>query len=120
MTGREAYEADCAAHPTYHNGTPRPTWDELPPQVQHKWNEDQPKTMTGPECRAARVALGWTLRDTARRLGYVSDNSVREIEAGKMRLTPARATFVEAWMEWDARRAEWMRRNPPPPDKCSA
>jgi transcriptional regulator with XRE-family HTH domain len=74
--------------------------------------------VTGPEFRAARHTLGWTLRDTARRLGYASDNTVREIEAGKMSLTPDRAAFVEAWMKWDARRAEWMRRNPPPPDKC--
>lgn len=27
--GRKAYEADVAKTPLYHDGTPRPTWDNL-------------------------------------------------------------------------------------------
>jgi hypothetical protein len=39
MTGREAYEADCAARPLYPNGRPRLTWEELPAYAKASWNK---------------------------------------------------------------------------------
>lgn len=38
MTGREAYEADVARKPLYHDGTPRKTWDQLGEIEQWSWN----------------------------------------------------------------------------------
>lgn len=107
MTAAQAYAADVAARPTYHNGKPRPAWEDLPPQVQHEWNEYQPKPLIGPEVAAARIALGWTRREAARRLGYASENSLRRIEAGATRMDADRAAWLVA-------AAEWMRENPPP------
>lgn len=37
--GRSAYEADVAAHPTYHDGTPRRTWAELSDSARWSWNQ---------------------------------------------------------------------------------
>jgi len=33
MTGKEAYELDCARQPNYHDGTKRKTWEQLPDYV---------------------------------------------------------------------------------------
>lgn len=35
--GRKAYEIDCVERPTYHDGKPRKTWDELPTWAQFDW-----------------------------------------------------------------------------------
>jgi hypothetical protein len=40
MNGREAYEADCAARPAYHDGTPRRAWDQLGEAVQRNWDKN--------------------------------------------------------------------------------
>tara|TARA_R100000935_G_scaffold5325_1_gene12236 strand:- start:1973 stop:2146 length:174 start_codon:yes stop_codon:yes gene_type:complete len=37
MDGRQAYEADRKARPNYHNGKPRPAWDDLDDIAQHSW-----------------------------------------------------------------------------------
>lgn len=34
---REAYEQDVLKHPTYHDGTPRKTWDELDSLCKESW-----------------------------------------------------------------------------------
>ncbi len=36
-TGREAYEADCARRPLYHDGKPRKTWDQLGTIERSSW-----------------------------------------------------------------------------------
>ena len=40
VTGEQAYEADRAALPLYHNGTPRPCWADLPDYAQWSWNRN--------------------------------------------------------------------------------
>ena len=40
MTGEQAYEADRAQLPLYHNGTPRPCWADLPDYAQWSWNRN--------------------------------------------------------------------------------
>jgi hypothetical protein len=37
MTGREAYEADRAKRPLYHDHTPRPSWDDLSAIAKRSW-----------------------------------------------------------------------------------
>jgi hypothetical protein len=40
-TGREDYERDLAATPNYHDGTQRPSWDQLSDLA--KWSWERPK-----------------------------------------------------------------------------
>jgi hypothetical protein len=40
MTGREAYEEDCRRRPTYPDGTPRKTWEELADVERSSWDRD--------------------------------------------------------------------------------
>jgi hypothetical protein len=40
MTGQQAYERDVAAHPTYPDGSPRPTWENLREIAKRSWNKD--------------------------------------------------------------------------------
>jgi len=35
--GRLAYEADCLAIPTYHDGSPRTSWDDLDETLRWSW-----------------------------------------------------------------------------------
>lgn len=35
--GRADYEAHVKAHPTYHDGKPRKTWDQLSPLCKRSW-----------------------------------------------------------------------------------
>lgn len=37
MTAREAYEADVAAHPTYCDGKPRASWNEIGEAARAAW-----------------------------------------------------------------------------------
>lgn len=37
--GQRDYEAEVAARPTYHDGTPRPTWDKLGSLARLSWND---------------------------------------------------------------------------------
>ena len=37
MSGEELYNADCAAHPTYHNGKPRTPWHKLGDIFRTSW-----------------------------------------------------------------------------------
>lgn len=39
-TPREAYEEDVRRRPTYHDGTPRRTWDELPETARWSWKRN--------------------------------------------------------------------------------
>lgn len=36
--GKKAYEADLAKRPTYHDGTPRPTWEKLSEVGKWSWS----------------------------------------------------------------------------------
>lgn len=38
--GQLAYEADVAARPLYHDGIPRPGWDQLSPLKQSTWEKN--------------------------------------------------------------------------------
>ncbi len=35
--GREAYEADVRKRPNYHDGSPRPRWDQLREVAKYSW-----------------------------------------------------------------------------------
>jgi len=37
MTARNVYEADIALRPTYHDGTPRKSWDQLSEVCRSSW-----------------------------------------------------------------------------------
>lgn len=37
LTGRDAYEADRALRPNYHDGTPRPPWEALDEYAKWSW-----------------------------------------------------------------------------------
>ena len=54
-----------------------------------------------------RHALGWSLHETARRLGYASDKSIRQIEAGLVAPRPQHAA-------WIAEAAAYLREHPTP------
>ena len=38
--GRLAYEADCLAIPTYHDGAPRKSWDQLDETARWSWERE--------------------------------------------------------------------------------
>jgi len=38
--GRLAYEADCLAFPTYHDGAPRKAWDRLDSAARWSWERE--------------------------------------------------------------------------------
>ena len=63
--------------------------------------------MTPAEFREAREALGWDRAALAARFGYASENSIRQIEAGKQRPRPADAA-------WLASAAAYLLRHPRP------
>lgn len=42
--GRAAYESDVAARPTYQDGTPRKTWDQLDNVARYSW-EREPRAL---------------------------------------------------------------------------
>lgn len=52
--------------------------------------------MTGPDFRSCREALGWSLRETARRLGYADNKSIRQIERGLQRPRAADLAWLRA------------------------
>ena len=70
--------------------------------------------MTGPEVFAARLALGLSRRALARRLGYASETSLRDIERGRFALPADRAAWLEAAAAWARARDEWMAEHPMP------
>lgn len=57
-------------------------------------------------------------RVLARLLGYGSDNSLRQCEAGKAALPTDKASWLEKYAKIRARQTEtltnWLLRNPPP------
>ncbi len=38
--GQIAYEADITRHPSYHDGTPRRTWENLSEVIQSSWEKN--------------------------------------------------------------------------------
>ncbi len=40
MTAEQAYSADVAARPTYHDGTPRKTWEQLDEVARWSWQRN--------------------------------------------------------------------------------
>ena len=63
--------------------------------------------MTADQFRAAREALGWDRAALAARLGYASENSIRQIEAGKQQPRPAHR-------EWLVGAAAYLLQHPRP------
>ena len=63
--------------------------------------------MTGSDFLAARERLGWNRRWLARELGYASERSLRQMEAGAQRVP-------EKIAAWIGRRIRDWNRDPPP------
>lgn len=40
-TGKTEYETDVAQRPTYHDGTPRKTWEQLDKISQYSWDRGE-------------------------------------------------------------------------------
>jgi hypothetical protein len=57
-------------------------------------------------------------RELARMLGYASENSLRQVEAGKMTLSGAQSKWLERYAGLRAKLAKieaaWLGKNPPP------
>lgn len=69
MTGREAYEADVARRPTYHDGTARRAWEALPDHVRATWERNPtPRTWEAVEAEQASSGIA-ELFATAKREG---------------------------------------------------
>lgn len=57
--------------------------------------------------RACRLALGWSLRDTARRLRYAAPASIVQIETGRQAPPPGA-------LEWMRAASAYLREHPTP------
>jgi transcriptional regulator with XRE-family HTH domain len=79
--------------------------------------------MTPERLRAVILATGRERRELARLLGYGSENSLRQAEAGKQALPAAKALWLEGYAQLRAHlmelEAEWLKRNPLPVKKAS-
>lgn len=53
LSGRAQYEASVAANPFYHDGAPRPTWDQLSDVIRWSWE------------RTSGAPAGWAFADTS-------------------------------------------------------
>ena len=64
------------------------------------------------------IAQAGDRRELARLLGYSSDNSLRQCEAGKASLPAAKAKWLTGYAKFRQRQAEalqnWLEKNPPP------
>ncbi len=60
-------------------------------------------------------------RELARLLGYSSENSLRQCEAGKASLPADKAAWLDAYAKMHTRRIkaeiDWLAKNPPPTAK---
>lgn len=71
-----------------------------------------------PERLRELIAMsGLDRRELARLLGYGSDNSLRQCEAGKASLPAEKAKWLEGYAKLRAKHAEqlakWLHKNPP-------
>ena len=72
-----------------------------------------------PERLKELIAMtGLERRELARLLGYGSDNSLRQCEAGKAALPADKAKWLEGYAKLRAKHvaalSAWLERNPPP------
>jgi len=74
--------------------------------------------MTPERLRELIAMTGLERRELARLLGYGSDNSLRQCEAGKASLPADKAKWLAAYAKFRQRQAEalqnWLAKNPPP------
>jgi hypothetical protein len=74
--------------------------------------------MSPERLREVTAATGRDRRELARMLGYASENSLRQAEAGLQTLPGAKARWLEAYSKMRARHADvelrWLEKNPPP------
>jgi hypothetical protein len=71
-----------------------------------------------PDIQHLIAATGRDRRDLARMLGYGSENSLRQVEAGKQALPADKAAWLARYAKVRARHAAseaaWLQKNPPP------
>lgn len=74
--------------------------------------------MTPERLRELVAMTGEDRRELARMLGFASDNSLRQCEAGKATLRQDKAAWLEAYAKFRARQLSaltvWLQKNPPP------
>jgi transcriptional regulator with XRE-family HTH domain len=74
--------------------------------------------MSPERLREIIVATGRDRRELARMLGYASENSLRQAEAGKQALPEDKTTWLAAYarmrLRHSSKEAEWLANNPPP------
>lgn len=79
--------------------------------------------MTPERLREIIAATGRDRRELARMLGYGSENSLRQAEAGKAALPEDKARWLERYAKVRARHAaseaDWLEKNPPSNEKTS-
>ncbi len=79
--------------------------------------------MTPERLREVIAATGRDRRELARMLGYGSENSLRQAEAGKQALGDDKAKWLERYAKVRSRQAKreaaWLGKNPPPNEKNS-
>lgn len=79
--------------------------------------------MTPERLREIIAATGRDRRELARMLGYGSENSLRQAEAGKQEIPDDKARWLEQYARVRARHAKseaaWLQKNPPPAEKTS-
>lgn len=79
--------------------------------------------MTPDRLREIIAATGRDRRELARMLGYGSENSLRQAEAGKQAISADKARWLERYAKIRLRHAAsetaWLGKNPPPNGKTS-
>lgn len=57
--GQIAYEADCAAKPSYHDGKARTPWEKIGRMAQESWNKNPtPRNWKAPICSVELTPIG--------------------------------------------------------------
>ncbi len=79
--------------------------------------------MTPERLREIIASTGRDRRELARMLGYGSENSLRQAEAGKQAIGEDKARWLERYAKVRSRHAKsesaWLGKNPPPNEKTS-
>jgi hypothetical protein len=77
--------------------------------------------MTPERLREIILATGRNRPELARMLGYRSENSLRQAEAGMQTIPADKAQWLERYAELRSRHADqesaWLKKNPPPDEK---
>lgn len=59
--GRMDYEADLARRPLYHDGSPRPAWEQLSEIAKWSWNRPKDDRLAQAERLSENLARYWTV-----------------------------------------------------------